>query len=220
MQKCNPSRTSTRVYNWPKHQIKGAASASKLPLEFLCHSVQGDETTQGFNFHFKPTKSPFLIFSLSYREPIRVLALPGTRAPIPPPPLTWGAMEDIKLLLAGIATAFPGCGLAEELCVRVWGVCRTEWNSFQLSRASHIVMKIASCRAAVTTSKDSFQCRQQPLFLSCVAEYPTHTLCCTDSMKDKVLEAEGTDSFVPAEVWLLGVMPLLNMEIGAWCLDL
>lgn len=56
MQKCNPSRTSTRVYNWPKHQIKGAASASKPPLEFLCLSVQGDETTQGFNFHFKPTQ--------------------------------------------------------------------------------------------------------------------------------------------------------------------
>lgn len=58
------------------------------------------------------------------------------------------------------------------------------------------------------------------LFLSCVAEYPTHTLCCTGSMKDKLLEAEGTDSLVPAEVWLLGVMPLLDMEIGDWCLDL
>lgn len=39
-------------------------------------------------------------------------------------------------------------------------------------------------------------------------------------MKDKLLEAEGTDSLVPAEVWLLGVMPLLDMEIGDWCLDL
>lgn len=71
-------------------------------------------------------KSSFLIFSLSfgedYTEPIGVLALPWTRAPpIPPPPLTWGAMGDTELLLAGTATALPGFGLAEELLAR--GAC-------------------------------------------------------------------------------------------------
>lgn len=56
MQKCNPSRTSACVYNWPKYQIKGAASASKQPLELLCHSVLGNEMTHWFNFHFKLTQ--------------------------------------------------------------------------------------------------------------------------------------------------------------------
>lgn len=56
MQKCNPSWTSACVYNRQKHQIKGAASASKPPLEFLCRSVRGDETTRWFNFHFKLTQ--------------------------------------------------------------------------------------------------------------------------------------------------------------------
>lgn len=173
MQKCNPSRTSTRVYNWPKHQIKGAASASKPPLEFLCLSVQGDETTQGFNFHFKPTQILIShLLSEFWGRLHRAHRGSCSARDTSPPPF-------LPLLSHGVQWETPNCCLLalpqpsqalgwRRSCLReapaVWGVCRTEWNSFQLSRASHIVMKIASCRAAVATSKDSFQCRQQFCF--------------------------------------------------------
>lgn len=135
MQKCNPSRTSTCVCKWPKYQIKAAASASKQPLEFLCRSVQGNETTHWFNFHFKLTQ-----ISISHLLPEfwgglegtfwtcspspahryacsggagRVPRSPGTQSPFPSPALTEGATKATKNQgLFDVSTFLPGFGLA------------------------------------------------------------------------------------------------------------
>lgn len=168
---------------WPKYQIKAAASASKQPLEFLCRSVQGNETTHWFSFHFKLTQ-----ISISHLLPEfwgglegtfwtcspspahryacsgggrQGLTLPGDTKPLPQPCSHGGC--DKSHQKSGAVWCFnvpPRLRVGRRRAAReapgVWGGCRTEWNSFQLSRASNLVMKIASCRAAVATSKERF----------------------------------------------------------------
>lgn len=106
----------------------------------------------------------------------------------------------------------------------VWGGCGPGWNSFQLSRASDTVMKIASCRAAASTSKDSFPAQAAPRGFSaaglCILPTRPHVGLQTRPRKrTHSLKQKGQGSFAP-EGLAAGAVLLLDLGTGGCCLHL
>lgn len=237
MQKCNPSRTSACVCNWPKHQIKGAASASKPPLEFLCRSMREDETTQWFNFHFKLTQ-----IHISHLLPEFWGGLQGTHwAGSPSPARDCSHTQACSAVGAGRVpcpgdTRPPSHGGCSErhrkpgaICLALshpswvsgWQEERRERDACSLGRLwarMEQLSIITSLRHgnenSILQSCSLYQQGQlpgagsTPWFLSCRAAYPAHTSPCRAADT-----ATKEDTLLEAE----GTGLICTRGSGCWC---